>query len=526
MMQNMPSPMMNPGQSPNNGMPQNGGVPSVEEMQNQGEQEPSNILAHMTPEEVDVCLGMMGLTKESPGIIDPDTGLVDLTPLEVVMRQPQVQDYISQTLGNSSKKMAEGGSAHPLITQQPQEIGRPIVPELEELREEGRGKDTELVIITEGLAQIFAEMNGGKTDINPTTGLPEYGFFKELLRIGAGVAGFVVGGPVGAAIGVAAAHKATGRSWGDSLKSGLLGFGLGTAFNFAAPMLGFPGATTTGGSWLGSKVPMLGSLDLVKAPMSPEQSFVNQARNSAGMEPPPSMGAEGQKGGFLSNLLSPGNLIPLAGAGYLAYKGAQDEKKQQKDYENRINDENESMRSKMGFDQKLGTKKPYELIPNEEPQSEEDIRLGKQRSHFIHVPNYSAGGAIKGIGKGQQDNIPKDIRKNSYIIDASTVSDIGDGSSEAGIRELNNYFSKIPLNYQKKEAHNGYMKAMLSPDEYEVEPEIVTAIGKGSNEKGAKILEQLIKKVRKQKRTSGEKLPPKSKPLGGYMKQMSMVEGR
>ena len=59
---------------------------------------------------------------------------------------------------------------------------------------------------------------------------------------------------------------------------------------------------------------------------------------------------------------------------------------------------------------------------------------------------------------------------------------------------------------------------MVSNEEYEISPDKVTALGHGSNEKGAKILKKFIKEVRAKKRTSGERLPPKSKSIGGYLK--------
>lgn len=513
-MANLPPAMMS------QGMPQGndprGSVPSLEGMEQMGNEEPVNILAHFTPDEIAMLDEMQG-----QAVIDPETNLRDYTMLEFILKDPQVQDYIAQTLGTPEKKeFAEGGFVG---NEEINEPGRPTSPELEQLRQEGRGKDTELAIITPQIAKIFAEMNGGKTNFNPVTGFPEYGFFKQLVRIAAGVGGFLVGGPLGAAVATGLTHKATGDTWGGSFKAGAMGYGAGTAFNFAAPALGFPGASIpTSTSMIGGFVPSWagGASGASSMPgFGAEHAMVNQARNTAF---PAAQGAT-QGGGFLSSLMSPSTLIPLAGAGFMAMKGSQDEKKQQEEYERKKREESDSLRSKFGFEEKIRGGKPYELTPNPNRITEEELRGGIQHPHFTHTPNYSSGGAIRGIGKGQQDSIPKDIKKNSYIIDASAVSDIGDGSTQAGFKELDNYFSKIPMDYRQNEAKGGIIKAMVSDGEYEVDPEVVTAIGKGSNEKGAKMLDQLIKQVRKQKRTSGEKLPPKSKPLGGYLKQMHAV---
>ena len=62
---------------------------------------------------------------------------------------------------------------------------------------------------------------------------------------------------------------------------------------------------------------------------------------------------------------------------------------------------------------------------------------------------------------------------------------------------------------------------MVSNDEYRLSPEKVTAIGGGSNKKGAQILKKFVEEIREKKRTSGKRLPPKSKPIGGYLKSIN-----
>lgn len=279
-MPNLPHEMMK------QGMPQGqspmGKLPSLEGMEQEGNEEPTNILAHFTPQEISMLDEMQGQV-----VIDPETNLRDYTMLEFILKDPQVQDYIAQTLGSPEKKeFAEGGFVG---NEQINEPGRPNLPELERLREEGRGDDTELAIITTDIAKIFAEMNGGKTNYNPVTGFPEYGFFKSLVRVAAGIGGFLVGGPLGAAVGAGLAHKATGDTWGGSLKAAAMGFGAGTAFNWAAPALGFPGAAVpTSTSMIGGFVPSWAggaSGTTAASSMSPgfgaEHGMVNQARATA-----------------------------------------------------------------------------------------------------------------------------------------------------------------------------------------------------------------------------------------------------
>lgn len=91
-------------------------------------------------------------------------------------------------------------------------------------------------------------------------------------------------------------------------------------------------------------------------------------------------------------------------------------------------------------------------------------------------------GYIDGIGGGQDDDIRMDLPENSYIIDASTVSDIGDGNSRAGTRKI---------------------EALVSSGEHKITPDK---------------LDLLVKNVRKHKRGGQTKLPPKAKPLAQYMR--------
>jgi hypothetical protein len=100
---------------------------------------------------------------------------------------------------------------------------------------------------------------------------------------------------------------------------------------------------------------------------------------------------------------------------------------------------------------------------------------------------------IDGIGGGQDDNVRTRLPDNSYIIDASTVSDLGDGNSRAGANKID---------------------ALISNGEFFISPEDVAKFGKI----GAKKLDSLVKNVRKHKNGGSTKLPPKAKPVSSYLK--------
>ena len=371
--------------------------------------------------------------------------------------------------------------------------------------------------------------------------MPEFFSFKNFFRSAVRVVGTLLG-PIGGF----AASKLTGQSTGAALKNAFIGAALPMAamgIPYVASAMGLGGAGGAAGG-AGGASGILGNLfggsaggaggtggGLVSnlsgvGTMLPGAGQMAAQAAQAGLQggaPGGMPTAAGQQGGgILGSLLGGvGKALPLVGAGLMLNKGRQEENKQIKDYEKERRAENEAERERYGFNEPLRKRQPQNLEATNTPISREDYESGS-------IPRFfrASGGAIRGEGKGQQDNIKKDIKENSYIIDASTVSDLGDGSSQAGIKELDNYFSKIsPMqsqsNRRENKAQGGYIKAMVSNDEYEVDPSIVTSIGRGSNEKGAKILEKFIKEVRSKKRTSGEKLPPKSKPIGGYLKQIS-----
>lgn len=97
------------------------------------------------------------------------------------------------------------------------------------VRSKGRDEDTVLIHMTPGEVkglQAIALAHGGSLTINPETGLPEAGFLKSLLPMiaGAALAATGVGAPMAAMMvggGSTALGMAKGKSFGDALGSGL-----------------------------------------------------------------------------------------------------------------------------------------------------------------------------------------------------------------------------------------------------------------------------------------------------------------
>jgi hypothetical protein len=556
-MENLPPQLI--GQSPTQGMQGMGG-PMMEgyDQMSETSNEPEKILAYFSLDELQdldqVLLQLLqGIyNKQLPEdiLFDPVSNLRDYTPLDTILKNPKIEEAFSSAFSQGHQKFAMGGEVN--------EPGRPTDPELEKIRLEGRKGDTELAIITPFLLETFSKWAGREPGENPN-GIPEFAFFSNLfkgfVRIAAPIAGAIFGGPLGAALAGGLATKLTGGSWGQSLGAGALGgFGamaapiLGGSFQSAFPgVAGSLGSATRGifgqniGNALGNLftpgvgggvVSGLGGAGLGNVGLSGVgQMILGRAQEAGQGAAQAGIQAPGQTGGsgLLGRLLG-GSALPLIGSGLLMAKGHGEEKKSLRDYERALREgesrqrqEAESNRERLGFNAPLSPARPFQYRPTNIPIPQEQYERGIVPNYFnynLAEQNAAGGGAIRGDGKGQQDNIPKKIKENSYIIDASTVSDIGDGSSEAGIKDLDRYFGKIPSRGMQQKAKGGYIDALVSNQEYEVSPERVTAIGGGSNEKGAKILKKFVKEVRARKRTSGQKLPPKAKPISGYLKNI------
>jgi hypothetical protein len=136
---------------------------------------------------------------------------------------------------------------------------------------------------------------------------------------------------------------------------------------------------------------------------------------------------------------------------------------------------------------------------------------------------------IKGPGKGQEDLIKTTVPENSYIIDASTTSMLGDGSTDAGAHVLKQFEhdikSRVPE--QKKlmiEEHihrtAKQLPVYLSDSEYKFDPLTVALLGDGSEKKGSSILKAMVKNIRKEKSKKGGGLPLKAKSPWYYIEKM------
>jgi hypothetical protein len=125
---------------------------------------------------------------------------------------------------------------------------------------------------------------------------------------------------------------------------------------------------------------------------------------------------------------------------------------------------------------------------------------------------YACGG-----GTGQSDDIPAMLHDGDYVMDAETVSALGDGSSKAGHHVLEGFRKQIP---HKADGGSNPVPAKIADGEYVFPAAFVTALGSGDNKRGAEILDGLRERLRAHKRSAPDtKIPPKAKDPIDYIKK-------
>jgi hypothetical protein len=102
--------------------------------------------------------------------------------------------------------------------------GEQMIPPEMMARHPGLQKELYQAYEAEGMDPRQFKVGSGITSLNPTTGMPEYGFFKKLFKAAAPIVGYAMGGAAGAAIGGALAGASDGGGWKGALKGGAIGY--------------------------------------------------------------------------------------------------------------------------------------------------------------------------------------------------------------------------------------------------------------------------------------------------------------
>lgn len=489
------------------------------------------IVVHMSNGELE------GLDNMQHGpSVDPDTGIREYSALANIIEMPEVREifkHVSDEILENGKlspdlhKIYESAHDHSLpYKSTPEERHDPLIENAEHT---GRGGDNKLALIPLNLALFLIEIKH-EPSINPETGLLEFGWFKEIIRAAGTIAGAVFGGPLGAGLGNMFGNIATGKKLGSSLLTGA---------KIGGAAYGLQGLGQASGLMGGSNLVSqgLGSLGIGAVPgFGSNASKVGQAAVTGGNAGAPAVAQQASSPGWMDTIgnfmakAAPFAPLGVSGLSYMGHKQHQKHQNKQADEERRML---EQEREKMGFNRPLAPLKPGR---RHNPKFSERTELEKKYGVFSEpafidegegryakgglVKSYHKGTLVTGKGKGQDDKIKTSVPDGSYIIDASSTSMFGDGSTKAGSDILKQFEhqikSKFPNKFLKKVEKDvvrtsSQVPVWLSDGEHKIDPVTVTLLGKGSNVHGANILKHMVIKLRKHKVSKGDGLPPKAK---------------
>lgn len=420
-------------------------------------------------------------------------------------------------------------------------------PMAQELQSQGRGEDTMLVHMTPGEVnslQGLAMAHGGSLTINPETGLPEAGFLKKLLPtlLGAGLM-FIPGVNAIAAAGIVGAGSVLKTG---SLKKGLLaglsayggaslagGLGAGNVFGGVAKeglknaaTTAVPGVANAGSNVAdlarqvaGTSIPgaasaagQVGTEVAKKGLAGIAQNFGNAAK--AGLpggiisKAAPMMAASGLMQGVSGAMAPSGGSAGPDGQIDNSYQGpyyAQDRKQ--------IMDLGDPTSSKQRRHFAIGMPEIYNTMGQVVQPGSSTVRgtqimqprynpnAKKGQNMYDFVPVTYMGGVDPEEEEGYAVGGRVDMRNGSFVVDARTVSELGNGSSNAGMEFLSRMGGQ-PLqgpgdgvSDSIRASIGGRQEARVARDEVLFSPEAVKRLGKGSSKRGTAKLYSLMNKA-------------------------------
>ncbi len=82
------------------------------------------------------------------------------------------------------------------------------------------------------------------------------------------------------------------------------------------------------------------------------------------------------------------------------------------------------------------------------------------------IQKYQTGGHVRGPGTGRSDDIRAVLSDGEYVIDSESVAMLGDGSTDAGARRLDEMRENLRKHKSKKLAKGGFSDAAKKPERY------------------------------------------------------------
>lgn len=142
-------------------------------------------------------------------------------------------------------------------------------------------------------------------------------------------------------------------------------------------------------------------------------------------------------------------------------------------------------------------------LPTQAGAPMQAMGTGNKPREMDKMNAYKAGGSVPTLEDG------------GFVLRASTVNGVGNGSSEAGMKYLQAKLGAVPIRGkgdgtkdQIATSIEGRRKALLSNEEAYIPRSVVAQLGNGDINKGAKKLDEFMKKVDKAR--TGKAKPPKT----------------
>ena len=354
-----------------------------------------------------------------------------------------------------------------------------LAQKAEDVRQAVDNRDTVLIHVNPEEYE-FIKQRFGPERINPKTGIPQFGWFSDIadwIAPAATIAANVFAPGVGSAIG-SGLSEALGLGLGETAasalgsgviggglgaltgggKGALLGAGLGAVTPYALNTLGLTG---NGG--------LLSGLDFSSSLGLGSQAGTNALSTAGGVRDASIATADGvtggnaagwtSSGGGLSSVLGGGSSLmkaaPLLLMGAALAGGGGQKQAQPVEAKSTSDSNTKTKLSNVEFNRTQTNPtvtKRYGYGPAQ--QFFADNRLPSSG-----VVSAAEGRYVRGGGTGTSDSIPAKLSDGEYVFDAQTVSMIGDGSSDAGAKKLDQMREEI-----RKHKGGALAKGKFAPD--------------------------------------------------------------
>jgi len=412
---------------------------------------------------------------------------------------PNVENEINE-LGNVARGLV------PYPKKSPDETKNPLLADLEEIGKDG---DDRVAFVPQSFVELLLELNDNKPVINPDDGLLMFGVrdLSEFISYGFPVIGM---------------NNFANSQSGDA----------GGIKHMMASDVGVRGLPQQSQSM----EPAQGENANDKI-MQMMQQMSAQKNNQPGgqMSAPAPQGLPGMGGGLPNMLSSIGN----------SFQAYQSDKKKWK--QKHFMDQEMSRQYRQHRDDMLGRRDaPFsnnftlqqainppmqQTMASMQPPVSNPFTNNESAPRLFSHGGYAQPphdrGLIQGYGKGQDDTVLTQVPAGSYIMDATSNSSLGDGSSGAGADVLRKMVleirQKTPPKVHEKISRMGVQNSKpinvrLSRDEFIVDPHDVAALGKGSLDKGASVLDRMRRNILADKAKSGGQVPKKAKNPWDYIR--------